>query len=55
MKNYYISTICPKCHPEHGRLYEQAAETTCDYQCALCRTEFDVYIRDKKTGVIYKK
>jgi uncharacterized protein (DUF983 family) len=54
-QKYYISSICPKCHPENGRLYVQAAETTCDYQCGLCHTEYDVYIVDKKTKEKYKK
>lgn len=54
-QRYYISSICPKCHPKPGRLYVQAAETTCDYQCNLCHTEFDVYIQDKKTKAVYQK
>ena len=49
MKNYYIATQCPKCL--EGRLYVERIQTV----CALCETKFDVYIRDKETGVIYKK
>lgn len=52
---YYISSICPKCHPEPGRLFIQIAESTCDYQCNRCYTEFNVYIKDEKSGKLYIK
>lgn len=46
MNHNFDRMMCPKrCG---GRLYVQAAETTCDYQCNICATEFNVELVERK-------